>query len=42
MRLCMSAILFASAGSLWAQSLTTPWSGYGHDPQHTGVSANAA
>jgi hypothetical protein len=42
MRLCMSAILFASVGSLWAQSLTTPWSGYGHDPQHTGVSANAA
>jgi hypothetical protein len=22
--------------------MATPWSGYGHDPQHTGISANAA
>jgi hypothetical protein len=25
-----------------AQSLSIPWSGYGHDPQHTGMSAVAA
>jgi hypothetical protein len=42
MRIRSSAILLASACSLGAQSLTTPWSGYGHDPQHSGVSANAA
>jgi len=42
MRIRTSAILLASACSLVAQSLTTPWSGYGHDPQHSGVSANAA
>jgi hypothetical protein len=42
MRICGPAILLAAACSLGAQSLTTPWSGYGHDPQHSGVSANAA
>jgi len=40
--MCTSAILLASACSLGAQSLATPWGGYGHDPQHSGVSANAA
>jgi hypothetical protein len=35
-------ILLASACALRTQSLATPWSGYGHDPQHSGVSANAA
>jgi hypothetical protein len=42
MRNRTAAILLASAASLGAQSLATPWSGYGHDPQHTGISANAA
>jgi hypothetical protein len=42
MRICTSVILLASACSLGAQSLAAPWSGYGHDPQHSGVSANAA
>jgi hypothetical protein len=42
MRILTSVILLASACTLGAQSLTTPWSGYGHDPQHSGVSANAA
>ena len=27
---------------LYAQALSVPWSGYGHDPQHTGNSAVAA
>jgi hypothetical protein len=30
------------AQPLLAQSLATPWSGYGHDPQHSGISASAA
>jgi hypothetical protein len=42
MRILTSVILLTSACSLGAQSLATPWSGYGHDPQHSGVSANAA
>jgi hypothetical protein len=30
------------AGSLFAQALNVPWSGYAHDAQHTAVSANAS
>lgn len=42
MRLRPAFLLLVSAVSLPAQSLTTPWSGYGHDPQHSGVSASAS
>jgi hypothetical protein len=42
MRLRTYLILITSACTLGAQSLTAPWSGYGHDPQHSGVAANAA
>jgi hypothetical protein len=36
------AVLVAIPCLLPAQSLSIPWSGYGHDPQHTGTSATAA
>jgi hypothetical protein len=42
MRVCTSVILLASACSLGAQTIAAPWIGYGHDPQHSGVSGNAA
>jgi hypothetical protein len=42
MRTRIAISLLALACSLGAQSLLTPWSGYGHDPQHSGLSANAA
>ncbi len=37
-----SAVLSGVPILLSAQPLTTPWSGYGHDAQHSGVSATAA
>jgi len=36
------AILVAAPCLAPAQALNVPWSGYGHDPQHTAVSATAA
>lgn len=36
------AVLAATPCLLPAQALSIPWSGYGHDPQHTGTSAAAA
>ena len=42
------ATIFAQAGQvprlrpLPADSLNAPWSGYGHDPQHTATSAQPA
>lgn len=35
-------ILTFGSAAAFAQSLTIPWSGYGHDPQHTAVSATGA
>ena len=45
--LCMafllcSAALFCSVAMCRAQSIAVPWGGYGHDAQHTGISAVAA
>jgi hypothetical protein len=39
-----AAFLFAvlTPCCIYAQALNVPWSGYGHDPQHTAVSAIAA
>jgi len=39
-----AALLFAvlTPCCIYAQALNVPWSGYGHDPQHTAVSAIAA
>lgn len=39
--LCAASLVFSGA---WcgAQSIAVPWSGYGHDAQHTGISAVAA
>jgi hypothetical protein len=42
MRIRTTLLLLTSCYSLAAQSTATPWSGYGHDPQHSGVSASAA
>ncbi len=45
MRLLGIVVLIGSGTfflSLSSQSLTAPWSGYGHDPQHSGVSAAAS
>jgi len=42
MRICAAVFLLASAYPLSAQLASPPWSGYGHDPQHSGVSASAA
>lgn len=35
-------MLLSSATAVVAQSIALPWSGHGHDPQHTGVSPVAA
>jgi hypothetical protein len=37
--LCLSAVFLRL---LSAQALSVPWSSYGHDPQHTGISATAS
>jgi len=42
MRICAAVFLLASAYPLAGQPASAPWSGYGHDPQHSGDSANAA
>jgi hypothetical protein len=36
------ACLAMAPGLLFGQALNVPWSGYGHDPQHTAISANAS
>ena len=41
-RVCCAVLAALSPAAMFAQSLATPWSGYGHDAQHTAVSANAA
>ena len=38
----VSAAAFLSAGVCGAQSVGFPWSGHGHDPQHSGISQTAA
>lgn len=36
-------LVFAAVpAGAFAQALNVPWSGYGHDPQHTAISANAS
>lgn len=43
MKCLLSLTVFVVAPSLiFGQSLTIPWSGYAHDPQHTATSATAA
>jgi len=42
MRIRAGLLLLASAYSLAALLFAPSWSGYAHDPQHSGVSANAA
>ncbi len=34
----IAGFCFASASAAFAQSISLPWSGHGHDPQHTAVS----
>jgi len=41
-RAITAILLVAIPGAIFPQSLTIPWSGYGHDPQHTGNSAVAS
>jgi hypothetical protein len=44
-RIFLCSVLAAqalAAQALAAQSLDIPWSGYGHDPEHSGISASAA
>src|SRR6187397_3696676 len=38
----LSAAAMLCAGPCRAQSVGFPWSGHGHDPQHTGISQTAA
>ena len=38
----LSAAAILSAGRCGAQSVALPWSGHGHDPQHSGISQVAA
>ena len=37
-----TALLICNAACCGAQSIAVPWSGYGHDAQHTGISSVAA
>src|SRR4030088_173660 len=42
MKLASFAGLLCFASSVVAQSIAIPWSGHGHDPQHTGISKVAS
>lgn len=40
--LAIAVVMGASPGNAQTQSMARPWSGHGHDPQHTGVSSVAS